>query len=258
MLARETEAQKRAPALLSGVIGLDSLLDGFGGRRVIEITGNRQSGKTALALNIILQHLSKFKNGRVVWADTTGDFSVEQAAQILTTFDSEATLTALERLQISLVFDIEAAYSLLEELRSPPSVSTDPPLSCIVFDAITPLLGPLLSAASAHGHSIMTEFMRQLRIFSQSQSCPIIIINNTSLSIPNSNSASAPRKPALGPSFQFMTDATLWLSKPDDETAMLDHERGYTIRSAEVLRSRNTAAPKPPTLFKISQGKVFD
>ncbi|KAG6833384.1 hypothetical protein H0H87_008001, partial [Tephrocybe sp. NHM501043] len=239
MLVQETEAQERAPVLLSGVSSLDTLLGGFGGRRVIEITGDRQSGKTTLALNIVLRQLSGTSHGHVVWVDTTGDFSVERAAQILKTFDSEASSTALERLHISLAFDIEAAYNILDEIRPSSVASIDTQLSCIVFDAITPLLGPLLSAVSAQGHSAMTEFMRQLRVFSQSCSCPVIVINNTSLLVPNSNNASAPRKPALGPSFKFMTDATLWLSKPD-ECATLDRDRGYTIRSVEVLRSRTT------------------
>lgn len=46
LLAQEIQAQEQAPVLLSGVSGLDNLLGGFGGRRVIEITGDRQSGKT--------------------------------------------------------------------------------------------------------------------------------------------------------------------------------------------------------------------
>ncbi|KAG6910006.1 hypothetical protein DXG01_014007 [Tephrocybe rancida] len=238
-LAQETQAQERAPVLSSGVKGLDDLMGGLGGRRVIEISGDRQSGKTTMVLNTVLRHLSEYSDGHVVWIDTTGDFSVEQTASIIKTYDFEGASTALDRLQVSLAFDIEAAYNVLDELQH---ASSDTRLSCVVFDAITPLLGPLLSAVSAQGHSIMTEFMRQLRIFSQSHSCPIIVINTTSLLIPKSNSASAPRKPALGPSFKFMTDATLWLSKPADEDATLDRDRGYTVRSAEVLRSKSTVS----------------
>ncbi|KAG5341570.1 hypothetical protein C0989_009272 [Termitomyces sp. Mn162] len=46
LLAQETQAQEQAPTLFSGVGGLDNLLCGFGGCRVIEITGDKQSGKT--------------------------------------------------------------------------------------------------------------------------------------------------------------------------------------------------------------------
>ncbi|KAG6879679.1 hypothetical protein C0992_012977 [Termitomyces sp. T32_za158] len=104
LLAQEIQAQERAPVLLSGVVGLDNLLGGFGGCRVIEITGDRQSGKTVragvlslgciiekyqtLALNVILRHLSEFPQAHAVWVDTTGDFSVENCAQVLETSNS--------------------------------------------------------------------------------------------------------------------------------------------------------------------------
>ncbi|KAG6887822.1 hypothetical protein C0995_012369 [Termitomyces sp. Mi166 len=247
LLAQEIQAQAQAPALLSGVAGLDNLLCGFGGCRVIEISGDRQSGKTnffpertikedqTLALNIILRHLSGSSQAHVVWVDTTGDFSVEYAAQILKTFNSEATSTALERLQVSLAFHLEAAYTVLEELQYP---SANLRNSCIVFDAITPLLGPLLSAVSAQGHSAMTEFMYHLRDFSRLHSCPVLVVNNTSLVVQNSKSAPGARKPALGPSFKFLTDATVWLSKCDEYANGLDPD--FAVRSAEVLRSRTT------------------
>ncbi|KAG5716852.1 DNA repair protein RAD51 like protein [Termitomyces sp. T112] len=252
LLAQETQAQEQAPTLFSGVGGLDNLLCGFGGCRVIEITGDKQSGKTTLALNVILRHLSEVSQARIAWIDTTGDFSVEHAAQILKTFNSEATSSALNRLQVSLAFDIEAAYNALEESQPLPATR----LSCIVFDAITPLLGPLLSAVSAQGHSAMTEFMYHLRDFSRLHSCPILVINNTSLLVHHSKSASQIRKPALGPSFEFLTDATVWLSRCD-EHAKFDNDHDFTVVSAKVLRSRTTA-PKTDSMFKISKGKIFD
>ncbi|KAG6828880.1 hypothetical protein H0H92_006436 [Tricholoma furcatifolium] len=256
MLAQEKEGNEQAPTLLSGVSDLDSLLGGFGGRRVIEISGDRQTGKTALALNIILRHLSESEDARAVWVDTTGDFSVERAAEILKTFESEASSTALERLQISLAFDIESVYNVLEQLKSSYNVSTDPRPTCVVFDAITPLLSPLLSAVSARGHAVMTDLMRYLRVFARSNACPILVTNHTSLLVPNSDYKSAARKPALGPSFQFMTDATIWLSKHNQDSTS-NGEREYTVRSAEVLRS-NCMMSKARALFKISQGKVLN
>ncbi|KAG6900577.1 hypothetical protein C0993_008294 [Termitomyces sp. T159_Od127] len=233
LLSQESQAQEQAPVLHSGVSGLDNLLGGFGGRRVIEITGDRQSGKTTIALNVILRHLSGFSQSRVVWVDTTGDFSAENSAQILKTFNSEAASTALDRLQVSLAFDIEAAYNILEELKAPSATWSNTQLSCIVFDSITPLLGPHLSAVSAQGHSTMTEFMYHLRQFSRMHSCPILVINNTSLSTYNSKDPSENRKPALGPSFKFLTDATVWLSKCD-ERAESDCNYNYALRSAEA------------------------
>jgi len=56
-------------------------------------------------------------------------------------------------------------------------------------------------------------------------------IADESLSYPQVlNDATAASRPALGPSFTFMTDATLWLARSPGQ----DHE----VRTAEVLRSR--------------------
>jgi len=132
-----------------------------------------------------------------------------------------------------------------------------------VVDAITPLVGPLLSAVSAQGHTIMDGLMRELRTLAQKHSlsvlvgaitftlCPIPptvpnqVINNTTSSYPNNPQsvfASTVRKPALGPSFTALTDATLWLSKynPTEEMAMSDYDGSYTAHVAEVFRSRTT------------------
>lgn len=48
------------------------------------------------------------------------------------------------------------------------------------------------------------------------------------------------RKPALGPSFTFTPDATLWLSqRPSEESA----DEAATTHVAEVLRSRISVSP---------------
>lgn len=70
--------------------------------------------------------------------------------------------------------------------------------------------------------------------------------------------AAIKRKPALGPSFAYMTDATLWLSKfdsgtPDDGQARAPEDEGPTsIRVAEVLRSKLTVSFTPSHFFSIS------
>lgn len=45
------------------------------------------------------------------------------------------------------------------------------------------------------------------------------------------------RKPALGPSFTYMTDATIWLSKADQLRRESSEDKG-TVHTAEILRSR--------------------
>lgn len=64
------------------------------------------------------------------------------------------------------------------------------------------------------------------------------VINSSSASSPrNRDSAflSTIRKPALGPSFTFLTDTTVWLSR---DTGGGDAEDGSTTYVAEVFRSR--------------------
>ena len=46
LLQRQIEAHEMAPKLSTGVTELDDLLGGFGGCRVLEISGDTQSGKT--------------------------------------------------------------------------------------------------------------------------------------------------------------------------------------------------------------------
>jgi hypothetical protein len=66
------------------------------------------------------------------------------------------------------------------------------------------------------------------------------------------NDATAAGRPALGASFTFMTDATLWLERAPGPQ---DRE----LRTAEVLRSRISVRrapsfffPRPPTVLMIA------
>lgn len=78
------------------------------------------------------------------------------------------------------------------------------------------------------------------------------VINNTTTSYSTSSNASNPqpalksaiRKPALGPSFTALTDATLLLSKYDQASRepMSDYDGNYTAHVAEVSRSRTNVS----------------
>ena len=58
---------------------------------------------------------------------------------------------------------------------------------------------------------------------------------------PNSAFSTTVKKPALGPSFTFLTDATLWLSAIRAERATMDElEDWSTTHVAEIFRSKTT------------------
>ncbi|TFK49990.1 P-loop containing nucleoside triphosphate hydrolase protein [Heliocybe sulcata] len=257
---RYTQAHRSrvsAPYFRTGIQDLDELIDCFGGSRVIEISGVQGSGKTALARHLTLQHLSKVPDSVALWLDTTGDFEVEKGAKWLVKAEGQAAVTALERLQVSMPLkDVEEAEALLNALRS--SLSNPPGdgliTRCIVIDTVTKLLASRLSAASSQGHAFMTTFMRELRSLARTYSVAVYVINDTSSAQP-CNPASAftsnTRKPALGPSFAFLTDACLWLAKCD--TYGINNDDGTTSHVAEVLRSRATQSGRWCT-FKIRDG----
>ncbi|KAF5379927.1 hypothetical protein D9757_007214 [Collybiopsis confluens] len=247
--------------------------------RITEISGDRGSGKSVchsknirqpaylmtwktLLLNCVLNFLVKNQEIAALWIDTTGDFAVDRAVQILqdlrqTPEQLEATL---QRLHVSAATDIESSQALLRAL--------DAQLAhCIVIDSITPLIGPYLSAVSSQGHAIMTALMRYLRHLANRYSMLVLLINNATMMRtpqgqgqetisgpilnPQSAFASTIRKPALGPSFTFMSDATLWLSlwpSPKDS----DTHENSTAHTVEVLRSKFSASGVWCT-FRIAQ-----
>ncbi|KZT07752.1 P-loop containing nucleoside triphosphate hydrolase protein [Laetiporus sulphureus 93-53] len=250
--------------ITTGVTALDKLLGGLNPPRVIEVSGDRGSGKTAFALQVVLRHLSSVYDAAALWIDTTGDLAIDRISDLLESYRGDAKATVMDRLQIALAFDIEAAHEVLESLRLSLSlrIQSDPkphPMTrIVVIDAITPLIGPLLSAVSSQGHAIMTTFMRQLRSLAESFSLLILVINTSTKCLPrNPDSAfmSTDRKPALGPSFTFLTDTTLWISQTDDVGEEAD---GSTIRHvAEVFRSRHTAS-RTWCSFNLRQGMLTE
>lgn len=131
------------------------------------------------------------------------------------------------------------------------SVLPNPRVRLVIIDAVTPLLAPSLSAVSSHGHAIMSTFMRHLRTMARSHylaflvslytvhialSNSLKIVNNTSASHPHDPSSTT-RKPALGPSFTFLTDCTIWLARHDGAA---NAEAGSSIHVAEIFKSRST------------------
>ncbi|KAK0193570.1 P-loop containing nucleoside triphosphate hydrolase protein [Armillaria mellea] len=220
--------------LLTGVADLDVLTNGFAGSQIVEISGDRGSGKTAFALNLAIRHLQARSDSIALWIDTRGEFSPERAHRTQASTDVQ-TSDVLNRLQVSVAFEIEAVYEVLWAVPT-----SQQSVGCIFIDCITPLLGSNLSAVSSQGHAIMSGFIQQLRALAQTLSLTVFVINNAT-ALRGDDSLSVfewtTKKPALGPSFSFMSDSTLWLSKCQDQD---DAE----IYVAEMLRSRSTVTFK--------------
>ncbi|KAJ6567172.1 P-loop containing nucleoside triphosphate hydrolase protein [Mycena vulgaris] len=242
---------------LSGLPQLDELLHGLAtSRRLIEVSGDKRSGKTSLLLHLVLRHLVHRPQSGVLWIDTTGDFSAGRAAEILG--DVPGAPTALERLQVSVAFEVDTVYEVLEELRLSLGLNTEVRIQGIVVDTVTSLLSPILSPVSSQGHSIMTGLMRQLRAFAQTFSMTVFVVNNSTAFTPfvAGSASNNPhiRKPALGPSFTFLTDATLWLAACKDGPDLHeDPGNECTKHIAQVYRSKVTAS-KTVCSFNIAQG----
>lgn len=160
--------------------------------------------------------------------------SVGDLALVLRYLLTQAPLAALERLQVSLAFELEVARGILEELNQLGN------LRYIVIDTVTSLLSPLLSAGSSQGHAMMSEFMCNLRTLSQSCGITVLVINSTTSIDPTGTAPWTGRKPALGPSFAFMTDATLWFSSQAGTTK--ESHDDATLHTIEIRKARSMAS----------------
>jgi RAD51-like protein 3 len=212
LMHEEDPLRDHSSPLSTGLPGLDDVLQLLGHSQVHEISGDRGSGKTTLVLQASLHTMLKDPLCSVVWIDTTGDFSPERCLPLLDPAIDASWI--LDRLQISLALDADSLFELLDAIES----STKLNLTHIVIDNLTAILTPLLTAVSAQGHSIMTGLMRQLRLLARSKKLTILTLNNSTSNThtnPGQLFQNYSRKPALGPSFTYMSDSTLWLSKPD-------------------------------------------
>ncbi|KAH9177386.1 P-loop containing nucleoside triphosphate hydrolase protein [Lactarius sanguifluus] len=232
------------PVSSSGLPALDELIgigNDFGGApggRLIEISGTSASGKTALALHIALHHLTSHPAAAALWLDTTGDLAPARLASLASRSSGQSS-QPLARLNIATVFDTATATHTIATLDAnsghfPQRASQ---FRLVVIDTVTALLRPRLSNLSSQGHAEMTSFMRLLRATAQKHGLCVLVLND----------ATAAGHPALGASFTFLTDATMWLARLPGQ----DHE----LRTAQVLRSRVSTTGARFT-FRIRRGRV--
>jgi len=235
--------------------------------KVVEISGDRGSGKTALALHVVLQHLSTQEDSTALWLDTTGNFVAGRLVRLAAHHSGPASATMLDRVHVSLAFEVETAYEVLGNLHA--TLSSNSELACgrphiVVVDTVTALISPLLTAVSSEGHATMVDFMRMLHTLAQVHGLAILVLNDGTNCLPANPMSVFPtttRKPALGPSFAFLTDATLWLAHPPEdldlsfiETGILS-EQNTELRVAEAFRSRFSTS-STWCLFRLREGLV--
>lgn len=167
----------------------------------------------------------------------------------------------------------ELSNQVLEEKDSKAPHSTEPSIlhtrSCqlhlrfIVIDTVTSLLKGVLNATSAEGHARMLSFMRLLRSLTTSSTAAgrkttIFVINDFVSLASTANSTAALHsvfpalnakryKAALGPTFTYLTDWTIYLSHVKDvfpQYGLDDNEEEGINRQGkrifEVVRSRRT------------------
>ncbi|KAF8349022.1 P-loop containing nucleoside triphosphate hydrolase protein [Amanita rubescens] len=239
----------------TGVPIFDELVGESSRHEVIEISGARGSGKSA-TLNVVLHYLVEHPNASAIWFDTTGDFSAERITPILESLAAQDTASVLDQLQVCPCFDIDGVLSVLDSETDPNELHRFR-LRCrfIVIDTVTQLLGSNLSAVSAQGHAMMVHFMRHLREKARHEQLTILVVNNAIKARPglNNSVASGDRQPALGPSFAFLTDSTLWLSRCD----LSGGDDDECTFKAEVLRSRKTPS-RAWGKFRLRNGTVYE
>lgn len=147
-----------------------------------------------------------------------------------------------------------------EENKDGQTKAHAPHLSFIVIDSISALLKGVLSATSAEGHARMMSFMRLLRSLTTSSSTTsrqfttVFVVNNLVSLASTANSTAALHsvfptlnskrvKAALGPTFTYLTDWTVYLS-PAGEVFRTSNSAEHGANSEgenvifEVIRSR--------------------
>ncbi|PFH52892.1 hypothetical protein AMATHDRAFT_45819 [Amanita thiersii Skay4041] len=256
---------------------IDKLLGGESGS-MIEVSGEHATGKTTLAFNAVLKHLIEHEDSSAIWFDTSGRFSVFSTPQVLSS--DQAVIAALERLRVCLAFDIHGIQVVLDAIPCSPLVrplgldeaansgnlsqtrptsdnltATGP--SFVVIDTVTPLLGPNLSSVSSQGHSLMVNFMRYLREIAIHRRLVILVLNDTTFLTPRKHGASeAVKKPCLGPSFAYMSDSLIWLSRSSCSQHSSNESAQQTMITAEITRSRTMSRKR--VTFQLQNGYIYE
>lgn len=216
--AYDHQSVLRADVASSGVPGLDVLLGGgWQGSEVVEVAGTKGVGKTLVGMSLptsflchrltsrlqilmrsVIGHLHRDKQARAHWIDTTGDFAVDRALQVLEVISgsrkpedlsSQQRAQVFDRLTVSRCFDVRSASETIA------AIAASAPLPrFIVVDSMVSLFGDLLNEKSAQGQdplrnrcaeadrllypgaASMVAFVRRLSALAKSSTTPLTIL----------------------------------------------------------------------------------
>ncbi|KAF0535222.1 P-loop containing nucleoside triphosphate hydrolase protein [Gigaspora margarita] len=233
-----------------GYANIDELLGGgLQPGDITEISGESTTGKTRLCYSALLSITCLNKENTALFIDTKNGSC---ANYIRTLFlESDQFADARERgMDVDSISDrihIQKGCVYEDDLLN---VIEDLNLQfqqkLIVIDSISSVFSPLLGYNIDHyPYSRITIFIRTLRNLAKKYNITILITNSVQYARPYDHKSvfSINKKPALGQTWTYLTDTTLFLSLGDDsDQRVYINRQGCEIlgvpRICEVLRSR--------------------
>ncbi|KAM0792853.1 hypothetical protein ACM66B_002617 [Microbotryomycetes sp. NB124-2] len=275
----------------SRAIKLIDLVRVEGAGRLVEVVGTRQSGRSALVLEATLSFLLANPRARAAFLHTFPAFEplAFRAREVLTNKvakavsagvhfdrdgqqldDDDVAISVLERLSVTRPFTSDQAIESIEaEIEQSKSGDDDLKLSIVIVDSLETLLGgQTLKDSSAKGHADMVAFMTRLDALAKDIKLPltVFLVNTAHSTTPASVGAlpttqfqlRQPVKPALGATFTYLTDLTIWTMRADKIAFKTPHSTDAIKADEDVFIAEVVKDKRGPTgrwiAFKLVNG----
>ncbi len=215
--------------------------------KVNEVAGPPQSGKSTLCFDQVITYL-KTHRGQAVIVDTIGSLSPITLAQQIESRQGDSNM--LDRIQIMRTLDIWGVVEAIQEITSSfalPLALTqssaaqearrDSQIGIILIDTIANPLGLVMARGQSQGHDLMVSFMRELTLLNRHHGVCVILVNTvvkTNIPFEGSAFADVKIKPALGQTWRYLLDFSLFIHPVPEGSTRLEGKRGYIV---EVIKS---------------------
>ncbi|BGP18823.1 hypothetical protein JCM10213_003479 [Rhodosporidiobolus nylandii] len=219
-VAHSGQAQTAPQGISTSLEELDGYLaGGLALGDVVEITGPRGSGRTALAMYVTLLHLLLHADKRAAWLDTSGGFDAHRCLAILRDVliprlqdmggsfagedglepkAEELAISVLDRLAVTRVGKSGDALDILGAETK--QKGKDETLDFVVIDALDVLVGgEALAGTSAQGHANLVAFLRRLSSLAHSTTLPLVVLAITTVTLSAPPASSRPTAPPQQP-----------------------------------------------------------